>query len=138
VNFLALTKFLAKEFFLIFFVIAIVALLSMRPLLSGRLILYAFYAIIGFAWIVVFLRWYTRDRIRRVYSEHWGEYEGGRKKVKNFAQGLVWRLQKGMLDKNANPSRYKLTIYIDDYKGVSVLRRPGILRDFYVAVVALP
>ena len=135
VNFIELTKFLAKEFLLILVVISFIGMFTFRSYLPIEWLRIMAYMVIGFAWIVVFLRWYMKDKLMKVYSSHWDEYKRSRMKVKSFAQMLIDGLR---LEVGKDPTLTKkcaLKLYNKDYKGITIKKCPQLLRDFYVAHV---
>ena len=49
-------------------------------------------------------------------------------------QVLINQLNEKIRKADENPKKYKLTLYNVDYEGIKVLKKPGWLREHYVAI----
>jgi len=136
VNIFAFLRYLIKQAFLIIGVILFIFLLTMRlPFITTAQLQYILYVIVAVIWIVVAVRAYTKDKLKMFYYRHQKDYKKNEERLQKSAQDLIYKMGKALSEKDANPKRYSFSVYQRDYKGITVLKKPGILKDYYVITV---
>jgi hypothetical protein len=73
--------------------------------------------------------------MRMFYYHHQKDYRKNEQRLQKAAQDLIYKLGKLLKEKGENPKRYQFAVYQKDYKGITIVKKPGglLLRDFYVA-----
>jgi hypothetical protein len=136
VNIFAFLRYLIKQSFLIIGVILFVFLLTMRlPFISSKQLQYILYGILAMIWIVVAVRAYAKDKLKMFYYRHQKDYKKNEERLHKAAQDLINKMGKALSEKQAKPQRYSFSVYQRDYRGITVLKKPGILKDYYVVSV---
>ncbi len=136
-NIFVFLRYLVKQFFLIVGIVLFIFLLSFRfPFgLTLKHLQYILYAIIGTWGIMTIVRAYARDRMKMFYYHHQKDYRKNEERLQKAAQDLIYKMGKLAAEKGQNPKRYRFNMYQKDYKNITILRKPGWLRDFYVVAV---
>ena len=60
-----------------------------------------------------------------------------RARLKEMAQDLIYKLSKSIRDRNEDAEEYKFDLYNTDYKGIKILKSPGLVRKYYTVVCEL-
>lgn len=78
----------------------------------------------------------TKYEIKRV-TEEGGikEEEATKKKLKEAVQHHIDRLREYIEKYDLNPEDYKIRLHMTDYDGIKVIKKPGLLRGYYLAII---
>jgi uncharacterized membrane protein len=82
-------------------------------------------------------RWYTLMKLLEFYEREMRNQPGKDELLKEIAQKLIDELSSKIGERGVKPGKYKLHLFRDDYSGVRILKRPGWLRDYYLAEVEI-
>lgn len=136
-NIFAFMKVLVRQAFLIIgFLIFIFMLTLTMPLVkSSEQFQYIVYGIIGAAWVVVAIRAFVRDKMKEFYYTHMKEYEKNEQRLQKACQQLIDRMGEALTQKRKDGKKYTFSVYQKDYKGITIVKNPSWLRDFYVVAV---
>jgi hypothetical protein len=136
INIFAFLRYLVKQAFLIIGVILFVFLLTMRlPFITTAQLQYILYVIVAVIWIVVVVRAYAKDKLKMFYYRHQKDYKKNEERLQKAAQSLIDKMGKSLTEKGANPKKYSFTVYQRDYTGITVLKKPNLLKDYYTIAV---
>lgn len=91
----------------------------------------------GMATAFLVLRDYVDRKVRRYVDQRAKEGSGRDKHLKETTQHFINKLASQVAQDKEDPARFKFKIFYDDYKGIRIVSRPGIIRRHYVAAVAI-
>jgi hypothetical protein len=136
-NIFAFMRYLVKQAFLIVGVILFIFLLTMRmPFIkSSAQLQYIVYAILAVAWVVVSIRAVVRNKMKDFYYRHQKDYRKNEERLQKSAQDLIDKMGEALTQKGDDPRKYKFSMYQRDYKGITIVGSPGMLRDFFMVTV---
>lgn len=60
------------------------------------------------------------------------------KQIRSFANFLIQRLRYELAIRREDPEEFPMKLRFGDYDGLSIVRRPSILRRYYIAEIKLP
>lgn len=137
INLFVFSRYLVKQSFLIVGVVLFIFLLTLRFPFSftTERLQYLLYAIIAATWVVVAVRGITRNKLKTFYYHHMNDYRKNEERLQIAAQDLINKMGKALEEKGENPGKYTFSVYQKDYKGIQILSKPGVLRDFYTIAV---
>ncbi|MEM4477944.1 MAG: hypothetical protein QXH90_06255 [Candidatus Korarchaeum sp.] len=81
------------------------------------------------------IRWYALIRIFEFYEREMKNQRGKDDFLKELAQELINSLRERMRESGVSPRKMRLHLFKDDYASIRVVKRPGWLRDYYLAEV---
>ncbi|MCS7103401.1 MAG: hypothetical protein NZ992_05930 [Candidatus Korarchaeum sp.] len=87
--------------------------------------------------ISLVIRWYALVKIFEFYEHEMKNQQGKDDFLKELAQELINSLRERMRELKVNPRKLRLHLFKDDYTGLRVVKRPGWLRDYYLAEVEI-
>jgi len=82
-------------------------------------------------------RWYSLNKVLDFYESNAHLVEGASKRLKNYVQHLINYMKEVISRENLKASKYKLHLCNTDYDSVVVLKKPGLLRDYYLCEIKL-
>ncbi|OYT27942.1 MAG: hypothetical protein B6U95_05385 [Thermofilum sp. ex4484_82] len=88
-------------------------------------------------YVVLIVRWYSLNKILFFYEKNYKLMEGASRRLKAYAQHLIEYMRKIIAKENFKTSRYKLHLFNTDYDHIKVLKKPGLLRDYYLCEIQL-
>ena len=108
------------------------ALLAYRAPPTGLALLYASSALL---YVALVLRWYSLNRVLDFYESNRSRFSGASRRLGEVAQDLIDHLREAVRRGAVRPSKVRLHLFNTDYRGIRVLRRPGVLRECYLCEV---
>lgn len=79
-----------------------------------------------------FLRLYVSHRIVKIYVRNKSELEERGRVLKQAIEYLLTKLRDEVRKLGLNPTNYTIELRNTDYKGLKVIKRPGVFRSTYV------
>ncbi|MEA1993129.1 MAG: hypothetical protein U9N35_01855 [Euryarchaeota archaeon] len=134
---LLITQFLVKQALLVMFFAALIMFISFRFFLTEAQLHIIMYGIIAAAWVVVFVRWYVRDKTVRVYAKYQDVYKKNQLKIGEYVQELIDLMGKHLKERNEPAKKYSLLLYFKNYDNIKIKKNPGIFNEYYVCTVDL-
>jgi hypothetical protein len=133
-NIFAFMRYLVKQAFLIVGIILFIFLLTMRlPFIrTTEQLQYILYGILAVAWVVVAIRAYVRDKMKDFYSTNRNDYKKNEERLQKAAQSMIIKMGGALKEKGEDPKKYRFSVYQRDYNHITIVRKPDVLRDFYV------
>lgn len=135
-NIYVFLRYLVRQAFLIIGLLLLIFLLTTRlPLIKPQHIKYFLYGILGAAWCVVAVRAFVRDRLKVFYYNHQKEYKKQEERLQKAAQDLIFKMGELLTQKGEPAKKYSFSLYQKDYKGIKILKKPGLLKEYYTVAV---
>lgn len=110
-----------------------IGLIFYRNPLSGYLLLSS----TALLYVALIGRWYSLLKLLDFYEAEMKNQPGKDEFLKEFAQKLIEELRSKLREQGVKPTKVRLHLFRRDYSGIRVLKKPGWLRDYYLAEVEL-
>jgi len=133
-NLMITLQFIIKQSLAIFLLLAFITVLTFKSLLTTQQIQWVLYIIVLGATAVVWLRWYIRYKIIRIYAKYQNEYKKNQLNIRGYIQELIDVMKENLKKTGDKPKKYKMALYYKDYKNI-ILKPPNWWRYYYIAVV---
>jgi len=91
------------------------------------------YALI-FGICVLVVRYFVKEQIKKFFNQSADKFKGKSAHIRELNQDLINRLREGIKKSNGKSRDYKLTLFNADYKGIKVLKKPGVWREHFTAI----
>jgi hypothetical protein len=135
-NIYVFLRYLVRQAFLIIGLLLFIFLLTTQlPLIKPQHLRYFLYGILAAAWCVVAVRAFVKDKLKVFYYTHQKEYSKQEERLQKAAQDLIFKMGKLLIEKGEPGKKYSFSMYQKDYKGIKILKKPGVLRDYYTIAV---
>ncbi len=121
------SRFLLRVTLLLF--IAALFLNTLSGSWAARLVLYS---AVGLFYLSAVSRWYSLNKVLDFYESRGGRAEARSKLLKSIAQDLIDFIRVLVEQGSVSRKKARLNLFNTDYRGIRVLKRPGLLRDHYV------
>ena len=128
-------QFLIKQGLAIFLLLAFITAITFKSIFTTEQMQWVLYGVILGAVAVVWVRWYIRDKIMRIYAEHRDEYKKNQLRIREYIQELIDTMKKDLKKTEENPKKYKMVLYYADYKNMKVVKSPNWWRYYYVGMI---
>lgn len=76
-------------------------------------------------------------RIKEYFDEHQTKYKFIRQYLRNVVQRLIFSMAHYMKVDKKDPEKYPLSLYNDDYRGIKIIKKPGLFRSKHKVIVRL-
>jgi len=118
------------------FAVFIVNLILVTVLKVNSLLYYAMLTILlGIFYASYMIRWYSDDKIVKIYSERVNELMAKGEPIKRVIEFLMDEIRREARRGKINLSTIKIHLHLSDYKGIEIVKRPGKVRMRYVVVL---
>lgn len=134
-NLALLLRFLGLVSFLVVMMLAIMVSIGSAIELTGSFI-DIFNSVLIFGIVVLVVRYFVKERVKKFFDESAGRLKSKSTHLRELNQELIDRLSEGIKKYKGKPRDYKLILYNSDYKGIQILKRPGVLREHFVAIAS--
>jgi len=95
-----------------------------------------FVSVLIFGNVVLVVRYFVKERVKKFFDESAGRLKSKSTHLRELNQELVNRLREGIKKYKGKPRDYKLILFNSDYKDIQILKKPGILREHFVAIAS--
>ncbi|RLE63286.1 MAG: hypothetical protein DRJ38_07925 [Thermoprotei archaeon] len=98
---------------------------------------YLLYVATALLYISMIVRWYSLNKVLDFYALNHHLMEGASRRLKNYVQQLIDYMKSSIVREGLKKSKYKLHLFNTDYESIVVLKKPGILREYYLCEINL-
>ncbi|HDN81993.1 MAG TPA: hypothetical protein ENG41_04660 [Methanomicrobia archaeon] len=134
-NLMITLQFLIKQGLAIFLLLSFITVITFKSFLTTQQMQWILYIIIFGAVVVVWLRWYIRDKIMRIYAKYQNEYRKNQLNIRDYIQELIDVMREDLKETGDNPKKYKMALYYKDYKHIKILKHPNWWRYYYASAI---
>ncbi|MEM2180705.1 MAG: hypothetical protein QXP32_07825 [Nitrososphaeria archaeon] len=124
-----ITKFLLRIFIFIF-MFSIIYIFSFGYLDFNLLILLGWCVV-----AVIFFRWFALTKVLEFYEKELKFQESKIKFLKEMAQRIIYFISENKEKWSIKTKDLRLHLYNYDYKKIKVIKKPGLLREYYLVEV---
>jgi len=135
-NLALLLRFLGLLSYTIVFILAVMMGLSPSLKMDPSTFTNIFEYVMIFGIGVLVVRYFVKEQVKKFFDESADKFKGKSTHLQELNQELITRLSEGIKKSNGKPRDYKVTLFNADYNGITVLKKPGVWREHFVAIPA--